>query len=106
MQYVTITTWELMNATDFELIIRQVSETRLPALIALGATRVQLVQTSERTIAAISTWPDQPTRDAAALAIQKVRESIRSEDLSRMTGEMGGKVVAALSAETPFLAHA
>ncbi len=99
MRYITITTWELTSGADFALTVKQVEAVLLPALLALGAERVQLVQTSDRTVAAISEWPDKPTRDAAERAIQEVRDKVRREDFTRMTGEMGGKVVAGLSAE-------
>jgi hypothetical protein len=68
----------------------------LPALKELGADRVQVIRTSERTMAAISEWPDKDTRDAAAAMIEKVRKDVRTEDHSRMTGEMLGEVVAAV----------
>ena len=96
MRYVTITTWELMSGTDFELTMEKVRERRLPALKEIGAERVQVIRTSERTIAAISEWPDKPTRDAAAAAIEAVRDKVKSEDLTRMTGEMMGEVVGKL----------
>lgn len=94
MRYVTITTWELMSGTDFDLTIEKVRGRRMPALMALGAERVQVIRTSDRTIAAISEWPDETTRDAAAVAIEAVRDKIKSEDMTRMTGEMMGEVVA------------
>lgn len=97
MRYVTITTWELMSGTDFDLTMEKVRDRRLPALKALGAERVQVIRTSERTIAAISEWPDGRTRDAAAVAIQAVRDKVKSEDSTRMTGEMMGEVVEAIS---------
>lgn len=94
MKYVTITTWEIMGGVDFELTMASVKEKRLPALKQLGATRVQVIRTSERTIAAISEWPNRTTRDAAAEFIERVRRDVRTEDHSRMTGEMLGEVVA------------
>lgn len=93
MRYVTITTWELMSGTDFDLTMTKVRERRLPALMELGAERVQVIRTSERTFAAISEWPDERTRDAAKAAIERVRENLKSEDMTRMTGEMLGEVV-------------
>ena len=75
---------------------RQGISDRLPALRELGAERVQIVRTSDRTVAAISEWPDQETRDAASRAIQAVRDKVRKEDLTRMTGEMSGAVVASV----------
>ena len=53
-----------------------------------------MIRTSERTIAAISEWPDKTTRDNAAVFIERVRKDVRTEDHSRMTGEMLGEVVA------------
>ena len=72
----------------------RVREKRLPALRQLGAERIQVIRTSERTIAAISQWPDKTTRDSAAKFIERVRKDVRTEDHSRMTGEMLGEVVA------------
>lgn len=94
MRYVTITTWEIADGTDYDVALRGIREKRLPALIGLGATKVTVVRTSDRTSAAISEWPDTATRDAAAAAIAEVREKVHSEDLARLTGEMGGEVVA------------
>ena len=94
MRYVTITTWEVMGGVDFDLTMERVRAKRLPALKELGAERVQVIRTSDRTIAAISEWPDKTTRDTAAEFIERVRKEVRTEDHSRMTGEMLGEVVA------------
>ena len=94
MRYLTITTWELLSGVDFDLTMERVTEKRLPALRELGADRVQVIRTSDRTIAAISEWPDQRTRDEAELLIERVRKQIHAEDHSRMTGEMRGALVA------------
>ena len=93
MRYVTITTWEVMAGMDFDLVMKGINARRLPALKQLGAERVQLVRTSDRTVAAISEWPDRVTRDAAAEFIERVRKDVRTQDHSRMTGEMKGEVV-------------
>lgn len=94
MRYVTITTWELVAGVDFDMTMERVRKKRLPALRQLGADRITVIRTSDRTIAAISEWPDADTRDAAEHAIEDVRKKVRSEDHSRMTGEMRGAVVA------------
>lgn len=94
MRYVTITTWELVDGADFGIMLRQVKEKRLPALKELGAERVTVMRTSERTFAAISEWPDKQHRDEAAAAIERVRAKVRAEDHTRMTGETTGEVVA------------
>jgi hypothetical protein len=94
MKYVTITTWEILGGVDFDLTMEGVRTKRLPALKELGAERVQVIRTSDRTIAAISEWPNRTTRDAAAEFIERVRRDVRTEDHSRMTGEMLGEVVA------------
>jgi hypothetical protein len=94
MPYVTITTWEIADGSDYDVALRNIREKRLPALKQLGATRVSVVRTSDRTSAAITEWPDLVTRDAAEHAIQEVRKKVHTEDLSRMTGEMKGEVVA------------
>jgi histone H3/H4 len=96
MRYVTITTWENADGVDYDVILRSIREKRLPALREMGATRVTLVRTSDRTTAAITEWPDQMTRDAAEAAIEAVRATVHSEDMTRMTGEMRGAVVAEL----------
>jgi len=93
MAYTTLTTWELHDETDWDLFMHTIREHRLPALIRLGAERVTVIRTSDRTAAAISEWPDQRTRDDAAGMIDKVRGKVHS-DGSRMTGEMKGLVVA------------
>ncbi|NNE80125.1 MAG: hypothetical protein HKN18_07610 [Silicimonas sp.] len=94
MRYATITTWEVMDGADFDLTMERVRKKRLPALKELGAERVQVIRTSDRTIAAISEWPDKTTRDTAKEFIERVRKEVRTEDHSRMTGEMLGEVVA------------
>jgi hypothetical protein len=94
MRYVTITTWEVLDGADFDLTMERVRTKRLPALKQLGAERVQVLRTSDRTIAAISEWPDRTTRDTAAEFVERVRKEVRTEDHSRMTGEMKGEVVA------------
>ena len=94
MRYVTITTWEILDGADFELTLARVRDKRLPALKQLGAERVQVLRTSDRTIAAISEWPDRTTRDTASEFVERVRREVRTEDHSRMTGEMKGEVVA------------
>jgi hypothetical protein len=94
MRYVTITTWELTSGVDFDLTIEKVRSIRLPALKDLGALRVQVIRTSERTFAAISEWPDRQSRDTAAALIEDVRARVRSEDQTKMTGEMSGELVA------------
>jgi len=94
MPYVTITTWEIADGSDYDVALRSIREKRLPALIQLGATRVSVVRTSDRTSAAITEWPDLVTRDAAEHAIEEVRKKVHTEDLSRMTGEMKGEIVA------------
>ena len=50
MSYVTITTWEIADGTDYDVVLRGIREKRLPALKELGATRVTVVRTSERTM--------------------------------------------------------
>ena len=94
MRYITITTWEVTEAADFDLVMDRVQEHRLPALKELGATRVQVIRTSDRTVAAITEWPDEATRDDAERMIGEVRQKVHAEDHSRMTGEMRGAVVA------------
>ncbi len=94
MRYITITTWELTDGADFDLTMEKVEARRLPALKELGAERVQLIRTSDRTVAAISEWPDKASRDTAAAMIENVRAQVRSEDHTKMTGEMMGEVVA------------
>ncbi len=94
MRYVTITTWETTDGADYDLALRAVREKRLPALKEMGASRVTVVRTSDRTSAVITEWPDEMTRDAAEAAIAAVREKVRREDMARMTGEMKGAVVA------------
>lgn len=94
MRYATITTWEVMDGADFDLVMERVRSRRLPALKELGADRVQVIRTSDRTIAAVSEWPDRSSRDAATDLIERVRGDVRREDNSRMTGEMRGEVVA------------
>ena len=96
MAYVTITTWELRDAVNFDLIMERMRDKRLPALKELGAERVTVLRTSDRTVAAISEWPDKASRDAAAEAINAVRGKVRTEDYSVMTGEMSGEVVGAV----------
>ena len=94
MRYVTITTWEIADGTDFDIAMRGVREKRMPALKELGAIRVTVVRTSDRTSAAITEWPDAATRDAAEAAIAAVRDKIHAEDFWRLTGEMKGAVSA------------
>lgn len=94
MRYVTITTWETTSGADYDLALRSVREKRLPALKEMGASRVTVVRTSDRTSAVITEWPDEMTRDAAEAAIAAVRDKVRREDMIRMTGEMKGAVVA------------
>lgn len=94
MSYITITTWEVGDGTDYEASLRNIRDKRLPALKQLGATRVIVVRTSDRTTAAISEWPDQITRDTAEAAVEAVRAKVHTEDLVRLTGEMKGEVVA------------
>ncbi len=94
MGYVTITTWELSDGADWETNLRNVRERRLPALREMGATRVTVIRTSDRTAAAISEWPDQRTRDDAMHLIEQVRGRIQKDDGFRMTGEMKGAVAA------------
>lgn len=94
MRYITITTWEIADGTDYNVSLRAIEKKRLPALKGLGASRVTVIRTSERTSAAITEWPDKSTRDAAELKIDEVRKSVHKEDMNRMTGEMKGEVVA------------
>ncbi|TMM51154.1 hypothetical protein [Sulfitobacter sabulilitoris] len=94
MRYVTITTWETADGNDYDLVMEGIRKKRLPALKELGATRVTVVRTSDRTSAAITEWPDRATRDAAEGAIEEVRAKVHREDYSRITGEMKGEVVA------------
>ncbi|MEM1130794.1 MAG: hypothetical protein AAGH83_09765 [Pseudomonadota bacterium] len=94
MAYVTITTWELADETDWDTHLHNISTKRLPALKDLGATRVTLIRTSPRTTAAISEWPDIATRNAAANLIDEVRKNVQVYDGSRLTGEMKGEVAA------------
>lgn len=94
MSYLTITTWEVPEGVHQEVSLRNLREKRLPALKALGATRVVVIRTSDRTTAAISEWPDKRTRDEAMTMISAVRKQLHTEDGSRMTGEMLGEVIA------------
>ena len=94
MRYVTISTWEVTEAADFDLVMDRLRAHRLPALRELGATRIQVLRTSDRTVAAITEWPDEATRDDAERMISEVRRKVHAEDHSRMTGEMRGAVVA------------
>lgn len=93
MRYAVITTWEIDDQADRSLFLRNVQEQRVPALRALGAERVIVLRTSDRTLAAVSEWPDRRTRDEAVAMIERVREKLRT-DGSRMTGEFLGEVVA------------
>ncbi len=94
MRYITITTWEISDGTDYNLAMRALEEKRLPALKGFGASRVTVIRTSTRTSAVITEWPDKSTRDAAELKIDEVRRSVHREDQARMTGEMKGEIVA------------
>lgn len=94
MRYVTITTWELADGLDWEANLRNIRERRLPALRELGAVRVVVLRTSDRTAAAISEWPDEGTRDAAMGLVDEVRRKVHAVDGFRLTGEMKGAVVA------------
>lgn len=93
MVFATITTWELNDGADWHVFLNNLNEHRIPALKDLGATRVSVLQTSDRTFAAYSEWPDQQTRDDAMRTIQLLRKKVQT-DGSRMTGEVMGKVVA------------
>ena len=99
MRYVTITTWEISDEADYDVTIRRIKERRLPALMELGAERVTVIRTSDRTSAAITEWPDPATRDAAEATIEAVRQKVHVEDLNRLTGEMRGVVVAEMATE-------
>ena len=94
MRYITITTWEIADGTDYNIALRAIEEKRIPALKGFGANRVTVIRTSERTSAAITEWPDKATRDAAEMQIEEVRKSVHKEDMTRMTGEMKGEIVA------------
>ena len=94
MRYITITTWEIADGANYNLSLRAIEEKRLPALKSLGASRITVVRTSERTSAAITEWPDKATRDAAELKIDEVRKSVHRHDQTRMTGEMKREIVA------------
>lgn len=94
MSYVTITTWELSDAADWDTNLRSVREQRLPALREMGALRVTVLRTSDRTAAVISEWADAATRDAAEHLIAEVRRKVHAQDGFRLTGEMRGVVVA------------
>ncbi len=94
MPYVTITTWEVGDGVDYDATMRNIRDKRLPALKELGASRVTVLRTSDRTTAAITTWPDQITRDTAETAVAAVRAKVHADDLVRLTGEMRGEVVA------------
>lgn len=93
MRYVTITTWEIADGTDYNVALRSIEEKRIPALKGFGASRVTVIRTSDRTSAAITEWPDKATRDAAEMKIDEVRRSVHKEDFTRMTGEMKGEIV-------------
>lgn len=93
MGYVTITTWELADSADWDTNLRNLREHRLPALRELGALRVMLVRTSDRTAAAISEWPDAASRDSAEHLVAEVRRKVQAQDGFRLTGEMKGVVV-------------
>ena len=94
MPYVTITSWEITDGANYDFSMSQIREKRLPALKELGATRVTLVRTSDRTSAVITEWPDLATRNTAEQAIQAVRTQVHQLDMARMTGEMKGVVIA------------
>lgn len=96
MRYITITTWEIADGVDYDVSLRSIEEKRLPALKDLGASRVTVIRTSDRTSAAITEWPDKATRDAAETQIDQVRRSVHQHDMNRMTGEMKGQIVADL----------
>lgn len=93
MSYATITTWELTDGADWHVFLNNINDHRIPALRELGASRVTVLQTSDRTFAAVSEWPDQQTWDDAMLTIDVVRKKVHT-DGSRMTGEFKGKIVA------------
>lgn len=93
MAFATITTWELNDGADWHVFLNNLTEHRIPALKELGATRVSVLQTSNRTFAAYSEWPDKQTRDDAMLTIELVRKKVQT-DGSRMTGEFMGKILA------------
>jgi hypothetical protein len=94
MSYITITTWEIVDGANYDVVLSRIEEKRLPALKSFGASRVTIVRTGDRTSAAITEWPDKATRDAAELKINEVRKSVHTNDQNRMTGELRGEAVA------------
>ena len=96
MTYATFTTWELDDGCDWHVFMDNMRDRRIPALREMGASRVTVMRTSDRTFAALAEWPDKLTRDTALHAIHLLREKVHT-DGSRMTGEFEGKVMAEVS---------
>lgn len=94
MGFVTITTWEVKDGEAWDVALRRIREKRLPALKEMGAVSVKVLRTSDRTLAGISEWPDEASRDAAETSIAEIRAKLTTEDHTILTGEMRGEVVA------------
>ena len=72
MEFVTISNWDVPNATDE--MMDEAKEKFMPLILATGADNVYMVRTSDTTVSVVTHFPTDELGKAAAEKIGAVRE--------------------------------
>ena len=72
MEFVTISHWDVPNATDE--MMDEAKQKFMPMILATGADNVYMVRTSDTTVAVVTHFPDEERGRAAVDRIGAVRE--------------------------------
>ena len=72
MEFVTISHWDVPNATDD--MMDEAKEKFMPMILATGADNVYMVRTGDNTVSVVTHFPDEALGKAAAERIGTVRE--------------------------------
>ncbi|WP_223429051.1 hypothetical protein [Tateyamaria pelophila] len=92
MAYSTISTWTATEwNADLEAIAR---DTFVPLIMSVGASRVQMIRTSDLTFTVVTEYSDETTANAAQAKIADIRAKAATELPMAMDGAAAGTVFA------------
>ena len=92
MTFSTLSHWDTQEWTDeLEAIA---TDKYLPMLMSVGAERVQMLRTGERSFAVVTDYKDEATAEAAQEKIADIREQAKQEIPMKMLSTTMGAVFA------------
>ena len=92
MTHSTVSHWDVQEWTDeMEALAR---DKYVPMLMSVGAQRVQMVRTGERSFAVITEYADQASADGAQQKINAIREQAKQDIPMKLLSSTTGVVFA------------